>query len=136
MTQENAKKTVYVSHAKDPEGNYRTELYKPLRENELSQKYNLILPHEHSEELFSSREFFRNKCDVIVVEATTPKLGVGIEAGWADAYDVPIIVLIKKDARLSNSLSVMARDVIHYENSPDMISSLQSSLERVLSEPY
>jgi hypothetical protein len=102
-----------------------------LRNSPLNEGYELILPHEHSDELFSSKEFFRDKCDVIVVEASCPKLGVGIEVGWADAYGVPIITMYKKGCKLSASLKPMSREVIEYSSIDEMVSKLGAALGRI-----
>jgi len=122
-------KTIYVSHSKGID--FRRELYTPLRESALNDQYRIVLPHEHSDALFSSKKFFQNECDIIVVEASHPKLGVGIEVGWADAYDVPIITLIKKGAKLSSSLKPMSKKTIVYDSLEEMISKLGEALQKI-----
>jgi hypothetical protein len=124
-------KTVYVSHSRDYD--FKTELYDPLRQSSLNGQYKILLPHEKSDDLFSSRDFFRDECDVIVVEASQPKLGVGIEIGWADAFHVPIIVLIREGVKLSGSLRPMAKEIVTYKDSKEMIGGLETALQRVLS---
>jgi hypothetical protein len=122
-------KKVYVAHAKDFD--FKNELYLPLRNSSLNKEYEFILPHEHSEALFSSKGFFMNTCDIIVVEASYPKLGVGIEVGWADAYNVPIITMYKKGFKLSGSIKPMSKEVIEYSSIDEMISKLGSALRRI-----
>jgi hypothetical protein len=120
---------VYVSHSKDFD--FKNELYKVLRESSLNPKYQFFLPHENSDELASSKEFFKNECDVLVVEASYPKIGVGIEVGWADAFDVPLIVLIRKDFKLSASLKFIAKEIITYSSNEEMLLNLEKSLENI-----
>jgi hypothetical protein len=120
---------VCVAHSKDFD--FRTELYGPIRESRLNGVHDFVLPHEHSEELFSSKGFFRDECDAIVVEATFPKIGIGIEVGWADAYDVPIIAMHRKGTKLSGSLRPMCREVIGYDGPQEMISKLEGALGRL-----
>ena len=116
---------VYVSHSRD--FYFRKELYKPLRE---IKGYELILPHEHSDELFSSKDFFRDGCDVLVVEASYKSTGMGIELGWADAFDVPIIILYKKGCKLASSVRAMSDRVIEYDSLEEMVGKLEEELER------
>jgi hypothetical protein len=120
-------KQVYVAHAKDFD--YRNELYLPLRESELNERYKIVLPHEHSDALFSSKEFFRDWCNIFVVEATIPKLGVGIEIGWADSYGLPIIGMHRRGSKFSGSLRPMCKSVFDYESSAEMIDKLKKDLD-------
>ena len=117
---------VYVSHSRD--FYFRKELYKPLRE---IKGYELILPHEHSDELFSSKDFFRDGCDVLVVEASYKSTGMGIEIGWADAFDIPIIILYKKGCKLSGSVKSMSDRVIEYDSLEEMVKKLEEELVRL-----
>ena len=67
---------IYVSHAR--KFDFKNELYLPLRQSDLNSQYEIVLPHEHSDSPFSSKEFFRDRCDVLVVEASIGATGVGI----------------------------------------------------------
>ncbi len=120
---------IYVSHAKG--WDFRNGLYRPLRESVLNEKHEIILPHEHSDKLFSSKEFFKNSCDVLLVEGSRPKLGVGIEVGWANAFDVPIISLYQKGFKQSTSLNSMSRVILEYESPDDLISKLEPLLDNI-----
>ena len=120
-------KKIYVAHSRGFD--FKTDLYAPLRESDLNSQYTIVLPHENSDELFSSKDFFRDECDAIVVEASYPKIGVGIEIGWADAFGVPIIAMHKEGSKLSGSLRPMARSVIKYESVDEMISKLEMALQ-------
>ncbi len=122
-------KNIYVSHSRGYD--FVNELYRPLRESALNDSHKIILPHETSEELFSSKEFFKNKCDALVVEASYPKLGVGIEVGWADAFDVPIITMYKQGFKLSKSIAPMGKVTFDYSSKEDMISQLGKALEKI-----
>ncbi|MBL7051894.1 MAG: hypothetical protein ISS01_02290 [Nanoarchaeota archaeon] len=116
---------IYVAHSK--KFDFKEELYKPLRESELNNEHEIILPHEKSDGLYSSKDFFRNECGLLVVEASYPTIGAGIEAGWADAYDVPIIVMYKEGMKLSSSIASMG-EVIEYNSLDDMIAKLSESV--------
>jgi len=118
---------VYVSHSKDFD--FKNELYLPLRNSHLNNEFEFILPHEQSDTLFSSKDFLKNECDIIVVEASYPKLGVGIEVGWADAYEIPIIAMYKKDFKLSPSIQSLSKEIIEYSSKEEMISKLGSALK-------
>jgi len=122
-------KKVYVAHSRVEGYDFKKELYQPIRESSLNGEFEIILPHEESDNSYSSKEFFRDKCDVIVVEASYRKVGPFLEVGCAWAFDVPIIVLIKKGVKLSGSLNEMGKTVVEYENPEEMISGLEKALE-------
>jgi len=65
------------------------------------------------------------------VEASYPKIGVGIEVGWADAYAVPIIAMYKKGFKLSESIKSVSRVVLEYDSAEDMISKLRDALKKI-----
>ncbi len=121
---------IYVAHSKKL--NFFEELYIPLRHSVLNLEHDITLPHEKSDALYSSKDFFRNDCDLLVVEASYPTIGAGIEAGWADAYDVPIIVMHKEGMKLSKSIASMG-DVIKYNSLDDMISKLSEAVNEKIS---
>ena len=116
---------IYVAHSSGFD--YQNELYQPLRKSELNKLHEITLPHEHSTDPFNSKEYIK-ECGLILAEVTYPSTGQGIELGWADLYDVPIVCLYKKGVILSGSLKVISNTFIEYENSKDMIQKLTDYL--------
>lgn len=125
-------RTVYVAHAK--KFPFKKELYEPIRSSALNETYEFIFPHEESDAPFSSKDFFERECDVLVVEASYSATGLGIEVGWADAYDVPIIIMYKSKHRISGSLVSMSKNIFSYTSLDEMIVLLGDGLKRVLSD--
>ena len=121
---------IYVAHSK--KFDFFNELYKPIRESELNKQHEITLPHEISDGLYSNKDFFRLDCDLLVVEATYPTIGAGIEAGWADAYAVPIIVMHKEGSKLSSSIASMG-EVLEYNSIDDMVEKLSDAVNEEVS---
>lgn len=120
--------TIYVAHLRNYD--FQNELYKPLRESPLSSEYDLVLPHEHAETPFNSRELIHSgKCDLILAEVSFPSTGQGIELGWADAAGIPIICFYKKDAKIAGSLKVICDTFVEYSDASEMISKLTEALK-------
>jgi len=122
-------KNIYVSHSK--EFNYQDELYNLIRNSELNTLFNIILPHETNTEQFNSKDFLKNECYVFVIEASYPTIGSGIEAGWANAYEIPIITIYKKGFKLKGSIKSISTEVIEYSSYDDLIIKLKDVLERI-----
>ena len=117
--------TIYISHP--TAFDFHTELYQPIRDSRLNNQHTIVLPHEHSDEQFDSKSFFKT-CDLIVAEVSYPSTGQGIELGWANLLHVPIISLYKKGQKFSGALKVISDTLIEYENQEDMIVKLESEL--------
>lgn len=116
---------IYVTHSSNFD--YQNELYQPLRKSELNNLYKITLPHEHTTDQFSSKEYIMS-CNLILAEVSYPSTGQGIELGWANSYDVPILCLYKKGTTPSGSLKVITNTFIEYVNGEDMVQKLTEFL--------
>jgi hypothetical protein len=116
------KANIYIGHANNI--NFKEELYKPIRASKLNEAYDIVLPHEKSHESFNSKDFLKT-CGYMIAEVSEPSLGLGIEIGWANIYEIKIICIYKKGIRLSNSLKMITSIFIEYENDTDMINKLE-----------
>jgi hypothetical protein len=113
---------VYVSHSR--EFDYQKELYDLL--DNLKLEIEFILPHKYSDTPFNSKDFLQNKkCDLVLAEVSYPSTGQGIELGWADIFQIPILAIYKKDFKISGSLKVICKDFIEYESPEDLLLKLR-----------
>ncbi len=119
--------TIYVAHASAFD--YQNELYKPLRESQLSKEHTIVLPHEHSTEEFDSKNFLK-ECDVVLAEVSYQSKGREIELSWAVDYGVPIICFFKKGIKVSELLKDISNTFIEYESSQEMLSKLTMLLHK------
>ncbi|MEI8143426.1 MAG: hypothetical protein WCG48_02330 [Candidatus Berkelbacteria bacterium] len=120
---------IYVTHKRD--SNYINELYRPLKDSNIGRDNQLILPHDESQESYSSRDLFLNKkVDLVLAEVSNPATGQGIELGWADVAGLPIICFSKKDAKIANSLKSITDKFIVYTDSIDMIEKLNTEIQK------
>lgn len=117
---------IYIGHSTDYD--FKNELYKPLIKSKLNKKHTLVLPHEKSSKLFNSKDFLKNKAELMIAEVSNKSLGVGIELGWANLNNVKIICIYKKDTQLSSSLKAISNNFIEYSNSIDLIEKLEKIL--------
>ncbi|MCA9364719.1 MAG: hypothetical protein KC736_02400 [Candidatus Moranbacteria bacterium] len=104
---------IYVTHS--GKLNYHDELYLPIRSAESFRECEIILPHEDSEKSFDSRRLLLERSvDLVIAEVSFSSLGQGIELGWADAFGVPIVAIVRTGFSFSRSLSVVCQDVREY----------------------
>lgn len=121
---------IYLAHSTSFD--YKKELYEPLRKSKLNKIHEIIMPHENTKELFNSKDFLKKDSkNIIVAEISYPSIGLGIELGWANAFGNKIICIYKKDAKLSNSVKVVTKNIIAYENTDDLIDKLEQTLKYI-----
>lgn len=71
------------------------------------------------------------RANVVLLEVTDRGVGQGIEAGYAVANQIPVIVLAAKDADISPTLQQLANQIIEYHGFEDLtqqLGALKSSL--------
>ncbi len=90
--------------------------------------HEFILPHRG--EAKNSKSIIK-KCDALVADVSEPSLGVGIEVGWADSFNVPVIFMHKKESKVSGSIKFISKIVIEYENFGDARMKLENELKRI-----
>lgn len=119
---------IYVGHSSDI--SFREELYEPLKDSSIAEEHTLVFPNEDSDELFDSKSFLRNECDLFVAEVSRPSTGLGIELGWADQLGVPIICTCHEGSKPSSSIKALTDDIIHYRNSKDLVEKIKQFSEQ------
>ncbi|MBI2410407.1 MAG: hypothetical protein HYV32_00730 [Candidatus Kerfeldbacteria bacterium] len=109
---------IYIGHATSFD--FHNELYTIIRDSEIHQQHEIILPHEKSNEQFSSKVLFQSGCDLMIAEVSWPSTGLGIELGWADMYRIPIVCIYRKGSKVSGALTAVSQYFLEYENPSDI----------------
>lgn len=121
---------IYVSHSR--QFDFKNELYLPLRNSELNTKYNFILPHEENDGLFNTKELFKSKgCDLVIAEVSYPSTGQGIELGWADLLDIPIVAIHKDGVSPAESVHTVSHKFMMYTSKENMIEDITGLLRQL-----
>ncbi len=120
---------IYVAHSTAI--NYQSDLYEPL-ERMFGSNHDLIFPHDTSLSQFQSKGLFKTHgCDVVIAEVTIPSMGTGIELGWANIFEIPIICIHKEDNTPSQALQLVCNTFIPYNDISDIQVELNSMLEEL-----
>lgn len=117
---------IYVGHSSGFD--YQRKLYRPLKDSELFEHYNIFLPHE-TEGLFDSKSFLEERCDLFLAEVSQASTGLGIELGWADFLDVEILLISREDAEVSSSLKALNATHLRYSESEEIPEIVESEIE-------
>lgn len=115
---------IFLAHASAFD--FRAKLYVPLRASALNTEHELLLPEEAGE-TWNTKDVIESS-NVLVLDASAPSTGAGIEAGWAHAAGVPVIVIREKGSAPSTVVSFIAQGEFEYENAGDLVEKLSAAL--------
>ncbi len=117
---------IYIAHSKSFD--FQKELYQPIKNSTLIQEHTFIFPHEHSMEPFNSKGLFQNGCDLIIAEVSYPATGVGIEIGWANMLNIPVVCIFKNGFEISMSLKSITDKFLNYSNNDELLKQLRQGI--------
>lgn len=87
------------------------------------------MPHDEVNKLVKTKEIIKNY-DLIIAEVSLPAIGLGIELGWADYSNTPILCIYEKGSKISSSLKFITNNFIEYDNSKDLIDKVYNFLDK------
>ncbi|HVZ58644.1 MAG TPA: hypothetical protein VG935_02730 [Patescibacteria group bacterium] len=118
---------IYISHSRSFD--FKKELYTPILNSPLASQHKFILPHAESDMPFTSKELLMNKgCDLIIAEVSYPATGQGIELGWANLLNIPIVCIYQDGATPSPSLALVSSKMMMYTSTENMIEDITGLL--------
>lgn len=117
---------IFVSHSSNFD--FKNELYRPLRESDLSKKHEFFFPHD-TDIIFNTKEAIQNVYDMVLAEVSFPSTGMGIEMGWANDAKKKILCIYKKGSKYSSSLNEVSENFMEYTDNKDLIDKLKSNLD-------
>ncbi len=117
---------IYFCHSKN--FNFIDEFYTPIKGSALYEKYECIFPHEDPSTTIKSKDIIRTS-DLIVAEVSHQATGMGIELGWADAFNVPIICIYRTGSKISGSLRFISQNILGYSDSNDLVKKLSEIID-------
>jgi len=117
---------IYIAHSRNFD--FQKELYNPIKNSPIGKEHTFIFPHEESGESFGSKELFKKGCDLIIAEVSHPSTSLGIELGWADMLNAPIICIYRKDSKISGSLKAVTKTFLEYSDTDDLINKIRDAI--------
>lgn len=112
---------IYVAHSIII--NYIDDLYNPIKNFHKIVEHNFYFPHDKNNERCNGYTFYK-QFDLILAEVSEPSTGLGIELGWANILQIPILCIYKRGSKITSSLKAVTDQYIEYENSEDLLNKL------------
>lgn len=116
---------IYISHSSQYD--YRNKIYNPLKESDLAKFNKFFLPHDDENKIVNTKDIISN-CDLFIAEISLSTMGQGIEIGWADYANIPILCICEKGTKISSSIKFITDKIIEYENTEDMVIKIADSI--------
>ncbi len=112
--------SIYISHSTGY--NFREDLYIPLKKIGAD----FIFPHDTDTNQYPTKELFSSKkCSLVIAEVSFPSTGQGIELGWANDANIPIICIYRAGSKYSGSLNVVSEKFLEYSDAVDLIEKVK-----------
>jgi hypothetical protein len=120
---------IYCAHAASFD--YKNEWYVPL-ESLQNDGHVLTFPHKTTE-FTNTKELIAYGVDLMLAEVSYPSTGLGIELGWANANDVPLLLVYRAGTTPSRSLNALNAKIVTYIDSEDLLRQLHYALRLYIS---
>lgn len=101
---------------------FKNEVYKPIRESVLNTEHDFYLPQEKAEEGVT-KDMIKD-ADLVFAEISYPSTGQGIELGWANVFETPIVCFYQAGKKPSSSIKYVSKSWIEYTDGKDLIEKL------------
>ena len=121
----NVSMRIYVAHPTSLD--YENNIYIPFRSDSFFNQHELILPHEASSHIHSSREDYKN-VDLVIAECSQPSTGMGIELGWFYDENKPIFYFYQAGTKPSNAISIVAKTMVKYKDKEDFVNKAKEAI--------
>jgi hypothetical protein len=115
---------IYLSHT--TKYDFQNELYALLKQSKLHKLHeiNYFLDDDHPTRVKNSQEVIK-VTNLVIADISIQSTAIGIELGWANAYNVPIILIYKAGTPVSKYMSTVSDRIIEYKDSTDLITKLE-----------
>ncbi|MDO8620493.1 MAG: hypothetical protein Q7R64_04055 [bacterium] len=114
---------IIITHASSFD--YEKEFYEPLKKAVEGTGHELVFPHVWHEQNKSTKEFLKD-AGAVIGEVSYPSTGQGIEFGWADTMNIPILFVRKEGAKSSSGLRYLKGEYLDYADLDDLVRKLRS----------
>lgn len=119
---------LYLTHATAYD--YEVALYEPLKQT-LAVNHDIFFPHDEKNINTKSKDIIKES-DVVLAEVSQPSTGQGIELGWADSFNVPIVCFYRSGSKPSGSLRFISDVFIEFSSVEEMTTKLAEHFEKRL----
>lgn len=108
---------IYISHSSAFD--FQNRLYSPIKAFAINSPLQFYFPHEFSIEPHNTKLIIKNS-DLVLAEVSYPSTGQGIELGWANIFEIPILGIHNPTLEVSNSLKFILSNILSYQTEREL----------------
>ena len=123
------KPKIYLAHSS--KFDFKNELYKPIKDSNLGEKYDFIYLLDNPDFLPNTKNLIKSY-SLVIAEISYPSTGAGIEIGWTDAFNIPIIFIHNELYNPPQYLKTMSPHILKYNNSNEIPLLLEPVLKELI----
>lgn len=120
---------IYVAHSS--KWDFIKKLYNPIKESKIVKENHIIFPHDEINKEMNSKRIIKES-DLVIAEVSLPTTGLGIELGWADYAQTPILCIYQEGYQYTSSLKFITDYFIEYKDEVDMINKIEKFLKNFI----
>ena len=109
---------IYIAHSS--KFDFIEKLYNPIKNSKICVENDVLFPHDDESKSINTKDIIK-ECNLVIAEVSEVSTGLGIELGWAEAFNIPILCIYEKGKIYSPSLKYITNNFVEYENNEDMI---------------
>jgi len=128
MSENKEKLKIYISHSSKYD--YINKIYEPIKKSNLMKLNSFFFPEEDKNKIVSTKNIIVDS-DLLIADVSLPSTGQGIEMGWANFAEIPIICIYEKGSKPSSSVKFVADLLIEYENAEDMVNKISNYIKNI-----
>jgi len=117
---------VYLIHS--AHNDFLNELYSPIKNASSLVGYDFYLPHE--EATWKNTKDIIKEADLVIAEVTVGGTGIGIELGWANAFNKPIIAMFREETECPRSVKAVTERVVPY-NQNNLVKVIEIEINKL-----
>ncbi len=101
--------------------------FKVIRRTDWSEEFEFVLPHEFSSDQNDIKSLFQ-EIDLIIAEVSHPSTCQGIELGFAETINVPIVCVYKKGMQFSAALNTIWDKFYEYDSADGLVEAIKKAI--------
>ena len=117
---------IYVAHSN--KWNFIPKLYNPMKESKIAKENHIIFPHYEINKQMNTKNIIKES-DLVIAEVSLSTTGLGIELGWADYTQTPILCIYQEGYKYTSSLKFITDYFIEYQDEVDMMNKIEKFLD-------
>ena len=115
---------IFIAHSSNFD--FENKLYKPILDSDIVKNHEVFLPIQNGREAVTKEVI--GECDVLFADLSSPSTGAGIELGWADMQNVPVVCIHEEGSIVTPAIKYITNKIFAYKDSDELIKIIKNNI--------